>query len=271
MNYLRLLFPVALGLSCHVEAGWFPDSPLQKTYLALAEHQPNLAWQELQIALGEQQLDPRYWHAAKQAILTQTRCGKALRAEPVHVASGVSVSFIRRSGVASQGYQIKLTADSVPFSLPVELVAPSGESLLAGQLAPSAEYQEIETSEMLTPPPFGFYQLKLGTNRYPLVVSVDDSQPWLSVNVQTHTLSLSLPETVAGCADPVANWLWLDEQYDMVKLSNVITSTQTSLPGTGQTPFTARHLSAVATQFEYQHSVKVEYVQRIAIPLPQEP
>lgn len=235
------------------------------------EHQPNLAWQELQIALGEQQLDPRYWYAAKQAILTQTHCGKALRAEPVHVASGVSVSFIRRSGVASQGYQIKLTADSVPFSLPVELVAPSGESLLVGQLAPSAEYQEIETSEMLTPPPFGLYQLKLGTNSYPLVVSVDDSQPWLSVNVQTHTLSLSLPETVAGCADPVANWLWLDEQYDMVKLSNVITSTQTSLPGTGQTPFTARHLSAVATQFEYQHSVKVEYVQRIAIPLPQEP
>ncbi|MBY7974568.1 DUF2861 family protein [Vibrio fluvialis] len=58
MNYLRLLFPVVLGLSCHAEAGWFPDSPLQKTYLALAEHQPNLAWQELQIALGEQQLDP---------------------------------------------------------------------------------------------------------------------------------------------------------------------------------------------------------------------
>ncbi|MFA0231208.1 DUF2861 family protein, partial [Vibrio sp. 10N.261.45.A7] len=154
-------------------AAWFTDTPLQHTYQSLLDDQPQVAWQELQIALNQQTLDSELWLPVKQEILNQTQCGTSLKqsAEPKH---HIQVSFIRRYGLSSHGYQIKVSAEQLSKASEnqaISLVSPKGKVLLEGQLASNNEYQEIETNEMFVKPESGVYQLKIGSNHYPIVVA----------------------------------------------------------------------------------------------------
>ncbi len=56
-----------------------PMPPLQHTYQSLLDNQPQVAWQELQIALDQQTLDSELWLPVKQEILSQTQCGTSLK------------------------------------------------------------------------------------------------------------------------------------------------------------------------------------------------
>ncbi|ERB66146.1 hypothetical protein N779_06680 [Vibrio coralliilyticus OCN008] len=62
-----LIFPLS------TQATWFEDTPLARTYQALLNNQPQLAWQELHLALNQQDIDRQYWLPVKQEIW-QSQC-----------------------------------------------------------------------------------------------------------------------------------------------------------------------------------------------------
>ncbi|MEZ8693719.1 DUF2861 family protein [Vibrio splendidus] len=251
-------------------AAWFTDTPLQHTYQSLLDDQPQVAWQELQIALDQQTLDSELWLPAKQEILSQTQCGTSLKqsAEPKH---HIQVSFIRRYGLSSHGYQIKVSAEQLNKGLETQtlsLVSPKGKVLLDGQLTSNNEYQEIETSEMLIKPESGVYQLTIGSNNYPIIVALDDNKRWLTLESKLNDphIVVTPPEIIDSCPDANVSWQWFDENYDMLGFKVPIKTTQASLPTESPTGSEAKHLSASVEMFEYQGAIEIQYVQRVAMP-----
>ncbi len=251
-------------------AAWFTDTPLQHTYQSLLDDQPQVAWQELQIALNQQTLDSELWLPVKQEILSQTQCGTSLKqsAEPKH---HIQVSFIRRYGLSSHGYQIKVSAEQlskVSESETISLVSPKGKVLLDGQLASNDEYQEIETNEMFIKPESGVYQLKIGSNHYPIVVALNDNNRWLTLESKLSEphIVLSPPKVIDSCPDANVSWQWFDENYNLLGYKVPIKTTQAPVPKESPLGTIARHLSASVEVFEYQGAIEVQYVQRVAVP-----
>ncbi|WP_086773906.1 DUF2861 family protein [Vibrio coralliirubri] len=251
-------------------AAWFTDTPLQHTYQSLLDEQPQVAWQELQIALDQQTLDSELWLPVKQEILSQTQCGTSLKqsAEPKH---HIQVSFIRRYGLSSHGYQIKVSAEQLNKGLETQtlsLVSPKGKVLLDGQLASNNEYQEIETNEMFIKPESGVYQLKIGSNHYPIIVALNDSNRWLTLESKLSEphIVLSPPKVVDNCPDANVSWQWFDEDYHLLGYKVPIKTVQAPVPTESPLGTKAKHLSASVEMFEYQGAIEVQYVQRVAVP-----
>ncbi|MCK8079652.1 DUF2861 family protein [Vibrio sp. 1CM24A] len=257
-----------LPLASH--AAWFTDTPLQHTYQSLLDGQPQVAWQELQIALDQQTLDSELWLPVKQEILSQTQCGTSLKqsAEPKH---HIQVSFIRRYGLSSHGYQIKVSAEQLNKRLETQtlsLVSPKGKALLDGQLTYNNEYQEIETNEMFIKPESGVYQLKIGSNHYPIIVALNDGNRWLTLEnkLSEPHIVLSPPKVIDNCPDANVSWQWFDEDYNLLGYKVPIKTAQAPVPTESPLGTKAKHLSASVEMFEYQGAIEVQYVQRVAVP-----
>ncbi|MCY9865221.1 DUF2861 family protein [Vibrio coralliirubri] len=251
-------------------AAWFTDTPLQHTYQSLLDEQPQVAWQELQIALDQQTLDSELWLPVKQEILSQTQCGTSLKqsAEPKH---HIQVSFIRRYGLSSHGYQIKVSSEQLNKGLETQtlsLVSPKGKVLLDGQLASNNEYQEVETNEMFIKPESGVYQLKIGSNHYPIIAALNDSNRWLTLESKLSEphIVLSPPKVIDNCPDANVSWQWFDEDYNLLGYKVPIKTAQAPVPTEGPLETKAKHLSASVEMFEYQGAIEVQYVQRVAVP-----
>ncbi|MGY3689427.1 DUF2861 family protein [Vibrio coralliilyticus] len=255
-----LIFPLS------TQATWFEDTPLARTYQALLNNQPQLAWQELHLALNQQDIDRQYWLPVKQEILNQSQCGQQLIANSSPLPADLSVSFVRRSGLSSQGFQIKISAESTQNDLTIELIDPSAKRLLNGELTQQSDYQEIETEELLIEPVSGLYQLKLGNTLYPLLVAMPENQSWIRLDNSMQQIHLTLPVTESSCTKPTATWQWFDSQYLMLGMRKPISSLVAPVPRSTQIPDGAKHLSATVSVFEYQQGLKIEYIQRIAIP-----
>ncbi|MEZ8491120.1 DUF2861 family protein [Vibrio splendidus] len=257
-----------LPLASH--AAWFTDTPLQHTYQSLLDDQPQVAWQELQIALDQQTLDSELWLPVKQEILSQTQCGTSLKqsAEPKH---HIQVSFIRRYGLSSHGYQIKVSAEQLNKGLETQtlsLVSPKGKVLFDGQLTSNNEYQEIETNEMFIKPESGVYQLKIGSNHYPIVVALDNSKRWLTLESKLSEphIVITPPKVIDNCPNANVSWQWFDENYNLLGYKVPIKTAQAPVPTESRLGTNAKHLSASVEMFEYQGAIEVQYVQRVAVP-----
>ncbi|MEZ9621852.1 DUF2861 family protein [Vibrio sp. 10N.222.55.A3] len=260
----------ALPFACH--AAWFTNTPLQHTYQSLLDEQPQVAWQELQIALDQQTLDSELWLPVKQEILSQTQCGTSLR-QDTETKHHIQVSFIRRYGLSSQGYQIKVAAEQLSEDMkiqtqPISLVSPRGKILLDGQLASNNEYQEIETSEMFIKPEPGVYQLKIGSNHYPIVVALDNSKRWLTLESKLSEphIVITPPKVIDNCPNANVSWQWFDENYNLLGYKVPIKTAQAPVPTESPLGTNAKHLSASVEMFEYQGAIEVQYVQRVAVP-----
>ncbi|WP_139686031.1 DUF2861 family protein [Vibrio tasmaniensis] len=269
ISYLTALF-CTLPFACN--AAWFTDTPLQHTYQSLLDDQPQVAWQELQIALDQEKLDGQLWLPVKQEILSRTQCGTQLE-QSATPNNHIQVSFIWRHGLSSQGYQIKVSAEQ--FSEKVEaqtqrisLVSPDGKVVIDGQLNSDVEYQEMETSEMFIKPESGVYQLTIGANNYPIIAALDDSKRWLTLESKLNDphIEVTPPEIIDNCPDTSVSWQWFDANYDMLGFKIPIKTTQASIPSESPLGANAKHLSASVEMFEYQGTIEVQYVQRVAVP-----
>lgn len=267
VSYLTALF-CTLPFACH--AAWFANTPLQHTYQSLLDGQPQVAWQELQIALNQETLDSQLWLPVKQEILSQTQCGTTLE-QSVKPNNRIQVSFIKRQGLSSQGYQIKVSAEQIgeeSEAQPISLVTPSGKVVIDGLLNSDVEYQEIETSEMFIKPESGVYQLTIGSNNYPIVVALNDRNRWLTLESKLSEphIVLSPPKVIDNCPDANVSWQWFDENYDMLGFKVPIKSHEAPVPTESPSGAKAKHLSASVEMFEYQGAIAIQYVQRVAVP-----
>ncbi|KFA98696.1 DUF2861 family protein [Vibrio sp. ER1A] len=260
----------ALPFASH--ATWFTETPLQLSYQSLLDEQPQLAWQELQIALNQEALDSQLWLPVKQEILTRTQCGRRLKQSDVP-AHHIQVSFIKRYGLSSQGYQIKVSAEPRNDEFneqaqTVSLIAPDGLTMIEGQLNSGVDYQEIETNEMFIKPESGVYQLTVGANSYPIVVAINDSKRWLTLEnkLENAHVVVTPPEIIDNCPSTHVSWQWFDENYNMLGSKVPIKAKQVAVPTQSPAGEKAKHLSASVEMFEYQGAIEVQYVQRVAVP-----
>lgn len=259
------IFGLTLPLSS--QAAWFSDTPLQHTYQAMIDGQPKLAWEELKIAVSQHSLSSQYWLPVKNEIIAQTECGKGLD-DSFSPESDIQISFIRRFGLASQGYQINISTEKSHGEQDVSLLSPTGKTLISGHFSELAEYQELETKEMLVTPSSGVYTLKVGQNTYPIVASLGRNTRWLKVEnaLGKQILSVSSPENIAGCPRTNVNWQWFDGQYNMLGNKIPIGSNNAELPTISPFPSQAHHLSAAVELTEYQGRLQISYIQRVALP-----
>ena len=266
MKYKRLFILYTLCQPHFVQASWFTDTSLQAVYQALINHQPKLAWQELILTLSRENIESRYWLAVKQEILSQTSCGQKLIENSVVLPMNMNISFIRRSGLSSQGFQIKLSAENTKTASLVELISPSSARLLRAKLSKQSAYQELETKEMLITPSTGVYQLRINGQSLPLLIAIPDNKSWLTYDSTANNIRSSFPETIKGCSQAVASWQWFDSNYTMLDSKipiqkHIASVTQPTYQYEG-----AKHLSASVSVLEYQQGIKGEYIQRVAIP-----
>ncbi|PCE69268.1 MULTISPECIES: DUF2861 family protein [unclassified Salinivibrio] len=265
------------SISAQAEQSWFTDTPMREAYQALLVEQPTLAWQELMFALTQAPVDESHWATLKHAIINQTDCGQRLT-EPngKGIPHGLTISFVRRAGASSLGYEIKLSAEQVANTTRVTLMDPSGQMVLSATLTAQASYQEIESGQLFTQVDPGVYELKLGNQHYSLVIYGLPRRPWVQLTGHPDMqLAIDLPTTPQNCAPATAYWLWLDDAYRWVDQAPIYASGRTAegalpvkvdLPTSP--PATASHLSATVSHFEYQGAIKVSYVERLALPLP---
>ncbi|NRB69081.1 MAG: DUF2861 family protein [Vibrio sp.] len=249
-----------------VYANWFDNTPLARTYEALLRNQSQLAWQELHLALNQHSISREFWLPIKQEIMQRSQCGRQLVSYSKPLPADLSLSFVRRSGLSSQGFQVKLSAENVNSALEVELISPVKKAILRGLLSSQPGYQEIESKEMLQEPKAGIYRLKLNGNDYDLVVAIPKNSHWLTLDNITQRVIITPPVVVNSCAKPVANWQWFSHDYTLLNKRTPIQQFNVPFPNKTQQPKGAKHLSASVSIFEYQQGLKVEYIQRLAIP-----
>ncbi|MGF1733421.1 DUF2861 family protein [Photobacterium kasasachensis] len=267
----------ALGTSVVLASDWFPDTPLQASYSALAEGNAMLAWQELQLSLSQNTIQERYWRPVKQAILTETQCGKQLT-NSASIAAEISLSIIRKGNATNQGYQVKLSAEKV--SQPIELQLFDADNRLAITATiptPAKKYHEFESNELLIEPKAGLYQLSVNGVHYPLVISSFESKAWLqpSTDRAFESLIISPPSQTVSCSPATVSWQWLDKQYNLLDRPSLMSLTPITADSNKRyhaqlpesLPAKTELLSAVVSQYEYQGRIKVEYVQRLSLPV----
>lgn len=266
----------ALGPSGVLASDWFPDTPLQASYSALVEGNAMLAWQELQLSLSQNTIQERYWRPVKQAVLTETQCGRQLT-NSASIAAEISLSIIRKGNATNQGYQVKLSVEKV--SQPIELQlfdADNRLTITATIPTPTKEYHEFESNELLNEPKAGLYQLSINGTYYPLLISSFESKSWLqpSTGRVFESLTISPPDQTVSCSPATASWQWLDNQYNLLDRPSLMALTPVTADNNKRyhaqlpesLPVKAEWLSAVVSQYEYQGRIKVEYVQRLSLP-----
>ena len=250
---------------------WFKNTPLKESLQALLSHQTQQAWQELVIAVEQNPVTANYWQPIKLEILRQSDCGHQLTDPSNGSFPPFTLSLISRTGQTSSGYQIKLSIEDSRQSGAFSLNAPNGETLISGTLNATNHYQEWEISELLTKPTPGVYRLNYRNQQMLLLVSDYNASTWLSRSDSNQTrLKLALPSGNQSCFPASVMLQWFDKQYQQVgdRLPLSATAHYVDLPKSTARQG-AQYLSASALLFEYQASIKVEYIHRMSLPTPQ--
>lgn len=267
MNRRILLGITSLALPISGHAALFTNSPLQHAYQATLSNQPQLAWQELTLALNQHRIDSRYWLPIKNELLAQTDCGSKLTSTRI-MDTQFHLSLIKRSGLASQGYQFRLATENNNQPQRVVLMSPEGNVLLLDDFIAHNGYQEIESAELLQKPAQGLFTLVVGENKTSLLLAFPNNASWLSLlNQSNQTLvQVTLPKHVSSCPQAVASWQWFDKNYNLIDGKIPFNRSLESLPDDGKVKTEAKFLSASVELVEYQQGIRIEYIQRLAIP-----
>lgn len=270
MSKLLVMTPMLLltwVTSPSTHGALFLDTPLQPAYQATLNQQPQLAWQELTLALNQSQLDDHHWLPVKQEVLRQTNCGRALLGNLANKRH-IRVSFVKRFGTTAKGYQVRISTENSANTVEVNLVAPDGTRLVSGRFEAEQGYQEFESVELLQKPRSGVFKLSLNEHTIELLVAIEDQSQWLTLNQQqpTPTVELSLPKTLKGCPNVAASWQWFDGDYRMLGHKVALQTNPQAIPTENPYSGTAKHLSASVEKIEYQQGIRIEYIQRMAIP-----
>lgn len=267
MNRRILLTIASLALPISGHAALFANSPLQHVYQATLINQPQLAWQELTLALNQHRIDSLYWLPIKNELLAQTDCGSKLTSTRITDVQ-FHLSLIKRSGLASQGYQFRLATENNSQPQRVALMSPEGDFLLSDDFIAHNGYQEIESDELLQKPAQGIFTLVVGENKTSLLLAFPNNASWLSLLNQSNQtqVQVNLPKHVSSCPQAVASWLWFDKNYNLIDGKIPFNRSLESLPDDGKVKTEAKFLSASVELVEYQQGIRIEYIQRLAIP-----
>ena len=121
---------------------------------------------------------------------------------------------------------------------------------------------------MFIKPESGVYQLTIGSNHYPIIVALDDSKRWLTLKNKLNDphIVVTPPNVIDNCPNTNVSWQWFDENYDMLGFKVPIKSLEATVPTESPSGAQAKHLSASVEMFEYQGSIEIQYVQRVAVP-----
>ncbi|OJI23706.1 hypothetical protein VVNSV5830_02469 [Vibrio vulnificus] len=240
---------------------WFRATPLQSSYQPLIDGHPTQAWHELIHALSTTPVAEPFWQPIKEAILSQTQCGQALPiTSPNDLA--IAVTFIHKFNQTFQGYQVRLSAETLSQPMAVRLTSAQGAIVLEAELAP-ADYAEVESRDLLSPYAAGVYWLTLGEQRIALLISAPSSTPWIEQS-NADALTIRFPATLSGCASSLARWQFFDQNFTLLH-SQTVNRDQPPTPPTD--PSQARWRSLSVTQIEYQGTIRVEQMQRLTIPI----
>ena len=121
---------------------------------------------------------------------------------------------------------------------------------------------------MFIKPESGVYQLKIGSNHYPIVVALDNSKRWLTLESKLSEphIVITPPKVIGNCPNANVSWQWFDENYNLLGYKVPIKTAQAPVPTESPLGTNAKHLSASVEMFEYQGAIEVQYVQRVAVP-----
>lgn len=292
---LVVLFTTIFSVTSHAEEAWFQETPLQQSYRALLADNPSLAWQEMLLALGSHEMESSHgihdthWLPLKNEIIEQTQCGRTLLTQS-NLSQNVHVRLTlqKKTNLLQQGYQFKLSLDGIKKKVKITLVDSKEHLFLSGVSSPPKEaYSELEGDEMLSPPPSGYYLLSINEVSYPLILSPYPTHSWLALDEKgkTRRLTLSPPPQRTHCPLTTLRWQWLDAHYDMLGDSKPMLINNTYIEknkdqegnksqriSTMAIPLhnaqNAKWISAVISQSEYQNHIRIEYAQRLTLPVP---
>lgn len=252
-------------IAAHAQAALFNDTPLQPAYQAVLTNQPQLAWQEL--ILNQHKVNATHWLPVKEEILTQTACGGELTST-LNPTNQITLSLIKRYGLVSQGYQIRLSTEHNVRSQKVTLTSPTGSVLLDGRFVLSNQYQELESDELLNKPKAGLFSLDLAGHQTQLLLAIPDETRWLTLQSQHNKsrVKLTLPPTIQSCPPALAQWQWFDQDYNLIGSAIPFKNIQEPIPNHHTQSLKATYLSASVERIEYQQGIRIEYIQRLAIP-----
>lgn len=267
MNPYPLFLTLLLmsSLPAHAESSWFRPTPLKPVLEALLKKNPQLAWQELLIALETHSVATGQWQPVKQVILSRSECGHRLISN--HSFPPFTLSLISRKGHSNSSYQLKVSIESAQQSGPLLLTSPDGDKLIHGDVLPKKYYQEWETRDLLLKPKPGLYQLSFADQVITLLLSDYDTSRWLMRDgMKPHRLNVDVPSTTQSCQPLEVLLQWFDSQYAQVGERTPLTLNQTfvQLPD-NLSRGDAQYLSASALLYEYQANIKVEYIQRVTL------
>ncbi|PSU86952.1 hypothetical protein C0W42_18470 [Photobacterium kishitanii] len=270
MNRRIFLAIASLVLPIPGHAALFANSLLQHAYQATLNNQPQLAWQELTLVLNQHRIDSHYWLPIKNELLTQTDCGIKLASTRITDAQ-FHLSLIKRSGFVSQGYQFRLATENNSEPQRVALISPEGDVLLSDDFIAYNGYQELESDELLHKPAQGVFTLVVGENKLSLLLAFPNDDSWVSQLNQSNQMrvQVNLPKHISSCPQAVANWQWFDKNYNLINGKIPFNHSLEPLPDDGKVKAQAKFLSASVELFEYQQGIRIEYIQRLAIPYQQ--
>ena len=281
MNRIRLVVgfvSASVTFSQQVIADdWFMPTPLASTYSALAAGNIQLAWQEMLLALNQNPVDESNWAQAKKVLISKSQCGKQLIIDPsMNHKQYIRLTIQKKTNLVQQGYQLKVSLDGVEKSYAISLRDQQGQAWLSGITSqPEQGYVELESDDLVYAPAAGFYQLTIDKAVYPLILSSSYEQPWIKVNRSNGSspISVRLPDTLASCQAGSMRWQWFDDEFSMLgysqpnQLNNPSSERFESVLLPASFPGNTKWVSAVVSQWEYQSAVKVEYAQRVTLPI----
>nr|VVV06782.1 hypothetical protein AW0309160_04276 [Aliivibrio wodanis] len=281
MNKIILSCLIALNTQQALADNWFQDTPLQATYSALMAKNTPLAWQELQLALNQNNLDERYWSQIKKQILLQSHCGKTLSETPSTAAqSHIRLTIQKKSNLLQQGYQFKISLDDTQEKVFISFSDNQGTVLFSGYSSSlDNSYSELEGGDMISAPTPGLYQLRINKKNYPAILSSHRSVNWINLE-NTHSLhqiQISPPQQQQDCPLTSPQWQWFDKNYTLLgsiepmsyiePISSHSTQQSTAVVDLPYAPsIGAKWISAVISRSEYQGQVRVNYSQRLTLP-----
>ena len=247
----------------------FRNTPMRSTMDTLLNDMPQQAWQELLLAISQNNIKPQIWLPVKEAILSKSNCGHLFNQNLNSGYTQLTLSIISRINHSSSGYQIKLSAEQVGNNNNFILFDSSGEIVLKGKWNKNLTYQEWETKDLVSQPKNGVYKLVSNNSEIPIILSNYNTKDWLiPEQLNSNKLKVNFPKLNNNCAVPSIFLQWFDANYNQLGKNIVIKKQgkEISIKKEFTPPLGAYNLRATTMTYEYQPGIKVQYIHRVAIP-----
>ncbi len=220
-----------------------------------------MAWQELQIALDQAVFNSQLWLPVKQEILSRTHNVEALEQSAVP-NNHIQVSFIKRHGLSSQGYQIKVncgaTQQSVRRSNTTYFWSRSdGKVVIDGQPTLISNIKRLKPVRCSSNQNQVYRCHRFEQLPYYCCFRRQHAMANTRKQTQRPHVVVTPPKVIDNCPDTNVSWQWFDENYDMLGFKVPIKSLETTVPTESPSATKAKHLSASVEKFEYQGAIEI--------------